>query len=121
MSSKQGFGGNGNPDKVEYSPDGSQIKCVTSGPFSKLRPSYLAISPTTITADGHCLWRNLPEVSEPDAWETMRQVIKPASIQEVQSTKNWTSYHTLLEGSPHGTIHASLGGDMNPTTSPNGE
>ena len=30
-----------------------------------------------------------------------------------------TLYGVDTEGGPHGTIHASLGGEMNPTTSPN--
>lgn len=121
MSNENGFGGNGSFNKTETSANGRTIQCVDSGPFAELRPEYLAIDPKTMVDGGHCLWRDLPEISEPQAFETMAALFSPEAIAELQTAGNWTYYHATLEGGPHGMIHASLGGDMNPTTSPNGQ
>lgn len=121
MSAETGFGGNGNPAKTEKHPDGgADLKCVTEGPFAGLRPEYLAVTPKTMAEGGHCMFRDLPEVSEPAAFDQMKGSISPEYIAELQAYQNFTTYHTALEGGPHGVIHASLGGEMNPTTSPNG-
>lgn len=120
MSSDHGFGGNGSRNKTEITPSNRTIPCVDSGPFAKLRPEYLALDPKTMVGGGHCLWRELPEVFEPAAYATMKPFITPESVAKVQAMGNWSFYHGELEGGPHGIIHASLGGDMNPTTSPNG-
>ncbi|KAK6857081.1 Di-copper centre-containing protein [Apiospora arundinis] len=120
MSAETGFGGNGNPAKTEKHPDGgADLKCVTEGPFAGLRPEYLAVTPKTMAEGGHCMFRDLPEVSEPAAFDQMKGSISPEYIAELQAYQNFTTYHTALEGGPHGVIHASLGGEMNPTTSPN--
>ncbi|KAF4453694.1 hypothetical protein F53441_3703 [Fusarium austroafricanum] len=119
MASKNGFGGNGSPKKTEKTPDGDTLQCVVDGPFTKLRPEYLATSPKTMIEGGHCLYRNMPEVDEPEAYATMAKIFGPSGIEELQTSGNWTHYSWALEGGPHGSIHASLGGEMNPTTSPN--
>ncbi|KAJ1327075.1 tyrosinase [Microdochium nivale] len=124
MSADHGFGGDGSRTRTGANPDPNSSRplyCVSDGPFANLRPYYLATSPDNLTTGGHCLYRLLPEVSEPDAFAIMREnSIKPASVAKVQEgSGNWTVYHTALESGPHGAIHASLGGEMNPTTSPN--
>ncbi|KAM0085922.1 hypothetical protein ACKRZS_001723 [Fusarium odoratissimum] len=119
MASKNGFGGNGDAEKTEKTASGSTLKCVTDGPFAKLRPEYLETEPRKLTDGGHCLHRNLPEVDEPDAFATMAKVFGPEGVEEVQASGNWSHYAWSLEGGPHGSIHACLGGEMNPTTSPN--
>lgn len=120
MASKNGFGGNGDAEKTEKTASGSTLKCVTDGPFAKLRPEYLETEPRKLTDGGHCLHRNLPEVDEPNAFATMAKVFGPEGVEEVQASGNWSHYAWSLEGGPHGSIHACLGGEMNPTTSPNG-
>ncbi|KAG5761764.1 hypothetical protein H9Q72_010133 [Fusarium xylarioides] len=119
MASKNGFGGNGDSENTEISASGSTLKCVSDGPFAKLRPEYLETEPRKLTDGGHCLHRNLPEVDEPDAFATMAKVFGPEGVEEVQASGNWSHYAWALEGGPHGSIHACLGGEMNPTTSPN--
>ncbi|KAG4254495.1 hypothetical protein FPRO04_09676 [Fusarium proliferatum] len=119
MASKNGFGGNGDTENTEISASGSTLKCVSDGPFAKLRPEYLETEPRKLTDGGHCLHRNLPEVDEPDAFATMAKVFGPEGVEEVQASGNWSHYAHTLEGGPHGSIHACLGGEMNPTTSPN--
>ncbi|KXJ87917.1 hypothetical protein Micbo1qcDRAFT_178566 [Microdochium bolleyi] len=122
---KRGFGGDGSTSRTEPSPDpsgnGRALKCVDDGAFKDLRPYYLAVSPKLQVEGGHCLYRGMPEVSEPAAFEQMSKTsITPEAVAKVQNESgNWTVYHGTLEGSPHGVIHASLGGEMNPTTSPN--
>lgn len=120
MASKNGFGGNGDSENTEISASGSTLKCVSDGPFAKLRPEYLETEPRKLTDGGHCLHRNLPEVDEPDAFATMAKTFGPEGVEEVQASGNWSHYAWSLEGGPHGSIHACLGGEMNPTTSPNG-
>ncbi|KAH8171379.1 hypothetical protein LIA77_08146 [Sarocladium implicatum] len=121
MADDHGFGGNGDLENPEPSPDpeGRALPCVRSGPFKDLRPEWLAISPTEMVPGGHCLYRKLPEVDEPEAFRTMTQSFGPEGVAELLTSGNWTHFHSALEGGPHGTIHASLGGEMNPTTSPN--
>ncbi|KAK0383140.1 hypothetical protein NLU13_9053 [Sarocladium strictum] len=121
MADTLGFGGNGSPDNTEPSPDpgARPLWCVRSGPFKDLRPEYLAITPKEMVPGGHCLHRDLPEVSEPRAFETMAEVFGPEGVARTLASGNWTHFHAALEGGPHGMIHACLGGEMNPTTSPN--
>jgi tyrosinase len=121
MANELGFGGNGSPDHTEPSPDpeARALQCVNSGPFKGIRPEYLAINPVDMVSGGHCLYRDLPEVSEPEAFETMAKLFGPEGVAKTLSSGNWTTFHADLEGGPHGMIHASLGGEMNPTTSPN--
>ncbi|KAK7923585.1 hypothetical protein PG985_007656 [Apiospora marii] len=120
MDPKTGFGGDGNKKATELSPDGAkQLPCVTEGPFAGLRPEYLGLTPTEMVGGGHCMFRDLPENSEPEAFQMMVPSFSPAGVAEVQASRNFTHYHWALEGGPHGAIHASLGGEMNPTTSPN--
>ncbi|KAM0354970.1 hypothetical protein ACHAPU_000814 [Fusarium lateritium] len=61
----------------------------------------------------------MPEVDEPKAYKTMADIFGPKSIEELETAGNWTYFAWSLEGGPHGSIHASLGGEVNPTTSPN--
>ncbi|KAK7968824.1 hypothetical protein PG988_007897 [Apiospora saccharicola] len=121
MSPETGFGGDGNKDQTELSPDGAkQLPCVTEGPFAGLRPEYLAISPKEMLGGGHCMFRELAEhSSRPQDFVTMAAIFGPEGVAEVQASPDFAMYHNALEGGPHGVIHASLGGEMNPTTSPN--
>lgn len=121
MSSTLGFGGDGSDTRTEV-PAGDLVRCVDSGPFANLRPSYLATSPRTMVQQEHCLFRQLTDgENNPDA-VTMAQIYNSTYINNFVQTQNeYLRYHPALEGSPHGSIHASLGGEMNPTTSPNGQ
>lgn len=118
MSADNGFGGNGNKNRSEtVAATGQILSCVDDSPFEDLRPEYLANSPDEIGSGGHCLFRNMAEASEPNAWKTMKTSLTPTYVAVVQSTEDWITYARSLEASPYGTIHASLGGEMNPTTS----
>jgi tyrosinase len=122
MSSTTGFGGNGNTNRSEYNaPTDRTISCIDSGPFKDLRPEYLANTPTEITEGGHCFFRSVAEANEPEAWASMKNSLTPEYVANQQKLETFAKFAPDLEASPHGTIHASLGGEMNPTTSPNGE
>ncbi|KAG8673681.1 hypothetical protein FPOAC2_07138 [Fusarium poae] len=118
LMSKDAFGGNGDQVNMEW-PGSTGLQCVRDGRFSKLRPEYLEDEPKVLSKGGHCLFRNMPEVSEPAAYKMMVPQITSKGINDLQKAGNWSYFHTATEGGPHGTIHASLGGEMNPTTSPN--
>ncbi|PSN61663.1 Di-copper centre-containing protein [Corynespora cassiicola Philippines] len=118
MASTLGFGGDGSDQRTETLPDGETLRCVDSGPFSDLRPAYRAISPTEILQKDHCLHRGLIDGDDPNA-VIMAESYNATSVETVSQLANFTSFAPRLEGSPHGAIHASLGGEMNPTTSPN--
>ena len=120
MASTLGFGGDGSSLRTEVTPDGATIRCVNDGPFKDLRPARVAISPTDMRNDEHCLFRELVDGDNPDA-VLMGQNYNSAAVETVQREKKFDTFHTMLEGGPHGMIHASLGGEMNPTTSPNGK
>lgn len=120
MSAETGFGGDGSMTRTEESPEGKTLQCVSEGPFADLRPEWLGVTPEEMVGGGHCFFRNLPEVSEPKAFATMSPLFGAENIAEVQKIDNWADFKWGLESTPHGVIHASLGGEMNPTTSPNG-
>lgn len=120
MSAETGFGGDGSKTRIEDGPGGQKLQCVSDGPFAELRPEWLAVNPKSMVGGGHCFYRDLPEVSEPQAFESMATTIGAENIAKVQQHDNWADFKWELEGGPHGVIHASLGGEMNPTTSPNG-
>jgi tyrosinase len=120
MASTLGFGGDGSSLRTEVTPDDRTIHCVDDGPFKDLRPARVGISPTDMRNQEHCLFRHLTDGNNPDA-AIMAQYYNSTSVEIVQGEKKFLTYHTALEGGPHGTIHASLGGEMNPTTSPNGK
>lgn len=44
----------------------------------------------------------------------------PEVVDGGQKLGNYSAYRYQLEGTPHGAIHAMMGGDMGPSTSPNG-
>ncbi|KAK7941449.1 uncharacterized protein PG986_013836 [Apiospora aurea] len=89
-----GFGGDGNPDKTELSPDGeSRLHCVTDGPFAGLRPEYLGITPKDMVGGGHCMFRDLPEVSEPQAFATMAGTFGPEGVAQVQASADFAIDH----------------------------
>ncbi|EMD64592.1 hypothetical protein COCSADRAFT_355670 [Bipolaris sorokiniana ND90Pr] len=120
MSSTTGFDGNGDPNRSEYyAPNGQILSCVDSRPFKDLRPEYLPNSPTEITEGGHCFFRKLAEVNKLEAWNTMKDTLTPEYVANQQKLEVFAKFAPALEANPHGTIHASLGGEMNPTTSPN--
>ncbi|KAL8393739.1 hypothetical protein RB595_003471 [Gaeumannomyces hyphopodioides] len=53
MSADRGFGGDGSSTRTETGPDGrATLKCVDDGPFSQLRPEYLAANPRDPPAAG---------------------------------------------------------------------
>lgn len=122
MSSENGFGGDGSETRTEKDPGGKTLNCVDDGPFSDLRPAWLQWRPNAdVAGGGHCFYRKLLEVQEPSAYEGACDIFGPDNIAQVkENNDNWDDFKWELEGGPHGMIHASLGGEMNPTTSPNG-
>ncbi|KAH9208163.1 hypothetical protein DL95DRAFT_373581 [Leptodontidium sp. 2 PMI_412] len=97
---------------------GQTIRCVDSGPFSKLRPSYIALSVTEVIQEEHCFFRSLTD-GDTEASRISANFYNATYIDIVQSEETFETYRLKLEGGPHGTIHSVLGGEMNPTTSPN--
>ena len=43
------------------------------------------------------------------------------AVDKAQKSDNYNNYRYDLESGPHGAVHASIGGDMSPNTSPNGK
>jgi tyrosinase len=124
VMSATAFGGQGSSTRTEtYRDDGSTLKCVSDGAFKNLRPSWLAISPTEVTKTnkGHCMFRNVVDGKDDPNAVLMAQGYNASNVARIQKEEYFGSFAQMLEGGPHGVIHASLGGEMNPTTSPNGE
>ncbi|KAH7131230.1 hypothetical protein EDB81DRAFT_950569 [Dactylonectria macrodidyma] len=117
MSSKLGIGGDGSDTRTEIL-EGQTIRCVSNGPFSKLRGAYTSISPTEYKYEPHCLYRSLIDGETEDSI-SLASVYNATYVGIVQKNAKFASYHTALEGGPHGVIHAAMGGEMNPSTSPN--
>ncbi|KAJ4254533.1 hypothetical protein NW762_010132 [Fusarium torreyae] len=117
MSSKLGIGGDGSDTRTETL-DGKTIRCVNDGPFKNLRPSYQSRSPTELLTASHCLYRELTD-GESEGSIISAQYYNATYVAIVQKNAKFETYHTALEGGPHGIIHSSMGGEMNPATSPN--
>ncbi|CAG8950727.1 hypothetical protein HYFRA_00002938 [Hymenoscyphus fraxineus] len=118
MSSKLGFGGDGSKTRTEVLSDGSTIRCVDDGPFASLRPSYIGLSPLITVQEEHCLYRSLTDGDNASARVSARYY-NSTYVDIVEEEATFETFHTSLEGGPHGIIHSSIGGEMNPTTSPN--
>ena len=119
MASTLGFGGNGSSSRQETMVDGRVRNCVDDGPFRELRPAFLAVSPKEIRTADHCFFRDV--IDGPDNRDAvlMAQGYNATNIAQISQLAQFHQFAPALEGSPHGVIHASLGGEMNPTTSPN--
>ncbi|KAM7193255.1 hypothetical protein V8F33_007955 [Rhypophila sp. PSN 637] len=110
-----GFGGNGSDSADGNGP--SKLR-VVNGPFRNLRPTYWngAVDPHWLSRDwapGH------PEDGQP---EMIGNGYGPGIMNEVNSWTVYERFHPALESSPHGAVHAGVGGgrgDMGPTSSPN--
>ncbi|KAG4425556.1 hypothetical protein IFR04_001253 [Cadophora malorum] len=108
-----GFGGNGSPNTTEPGSFGSTRKCVADGPFNSLRPTYI-----TDSYSPHCLSRNWNNGSS-EPGRMLGEYYSPEVVDGGQKLGNYSAYRYQLEGTPHGAIHAMMGGDMGPSTSPN--
>jgi tyrosinase len=106
----RGFGGNGSRNTTE-----GDLHCVTDGPFASLRPSYWELEDKP-----HCLSRDFNNGTH---WPgNMRSPSYTRDfVQFVHDMPDYDQFRWLLEGGPHGSIHAAVGGDLDPSSSPNGK
>lgn len=101
--------------------NGAVARCVDTGPFSQLRPAYYALNPVDDAKyEEHCLHRRVIDGDTQDAIVSAR-FYNATAVSIVQNAIDFAAYHGQLESGPHGIIHSSLSGDMNPATSPNGK
>ncbi|KAG9230673.1 hypothetical protein BJ875DRAFT_537007 [Amylocarpus encephaloides] len=112
-----GFGGNGNTS----TPNVPMSRCI-DGPLKTLRPTYYGE-----TVRSHCVLRDFvaaipqadPPLQEMIGWQYSQEVIDGI----LSSNPTFFTFHSALEGGPHGVVHAGIAGwsngDMGPLTSPN--
>jgi tyrosinase len=81
----------------------------------------LAVSPQEVTkqAKGHCMFRDVADGKDDPNAVAMAPAYNKTNVERIQKEEYYSTFAQMLEGGPHGVIHASLGGEMNPTTSPN--
>ena len=92
---KEYFGGNGS----------GVSKCITNGPFSDWNMYY---------PSKHCLSRSF------DGGNVMGSFIAPEILRMmIGSAQNYDSFRAAIEGTPHGSVHINIGGDMATMHSPN--
>lgn len=115
MSSTTGFGGDGSTTRLEDRPNDTPFRCVDDGPFSNLHPSYRAMNGRYYELREHCLDRAMSDTPE------RANLYNATYVATVQGIENYNDYRIKLENSPHQAIHSALGGEMNPSTSPNGK
>ena len=93
---------------------------MTDGPFKDLRPVYKSND-----THPHCLERDFyPAIPQANLQEMLGFGYTPTVIAGVNANNDFLSFHSALEGGPHGVVHAGIGGsygDMGPLTSPNGK
>jgi tyrosinase len=112
-----GFGGNGSDSADGNGP--GKLR-VADGPFRNLRPTYWngAVDPHWLSRD----W--LPGFPADGQPEMIGNAYGPAIMDEVNSWTVYERFWPALESSPHGAVHAGIGGgrgDMGPVSSPNGK
>lgn len=110
-----GFGGNGSPDHQQKIGRWN-YSCVVDGPFKDLRPSYLQSDYAP-----HCLTRDFNNGTDYYPGNMFGPSRSPEKIAEINAYTKYTDFHPNLENIPHGSVHSSVGGDMSPATSPNGQ
>jgi tyrosinase len=112
MASELGFGGTGGRNRTEQMPDeAAPFYCVDDGPFWQLRPSYRISLGNRLQFDEHCLHRDVQERSDS---------YSGSKIANILQERDFLWFSRRLETSPHNTIHSTIGGEMGPPTSPNG-
>lgn len=113
-----GFGGNGlygsfsNPARPNM-----LTMCLQDGPFKNFTPAYF-----TGLVRPHCLNRGFNNNGPGPLANMGGDKYSPevvANITNVSTT--FETFATALENGPHGVVHTSIGGDMQPSTSPNGK
>jgi tyrosinase len=109
-----GFGGNGDPNQ-ERKIGPYTFPCIADGPFKDLRPSYMEAEYVP-----HCLTRDFNNGTDHPG-NMYGPDYTPEVVARINSYNNFTAFARNLEEGPHGAIHAMIGGDMDPVTSPNGQ
>ncbi|CAJ2509338.1 Uu.00g143640.m01.CDS01 [Anthostomella pinea] len=115
-SSTSGFGGTSAGGWVSPARPNPLTSCVTDGAFADFNVTYY-----TLSKQSHCLNRafNNGTGTEAEAnWEAADY--STATIANItDNSADFKTFWPALENTPHGAIHAVIGGDMVPQTSPN--
>ncbi|KLU90675.1 hypothetical protein MAPG_10527 [Magnaporthiopsis poae ATCC 64411] len=107
----KGFGGNG---RVSGRLESRELNnCVKDGPFKDMQVHYVGTN-----YNPHCLSRNFNNGYQ---WpgDMMSSAYSPEAVAKVDKLSNYNDFRIQLESGPHSAIHASIGGDMSPSSSPN--
>ncbi|KAK1497048.1 hypothetical protein CTAM01_08060 [Colletotrichum tamarilloi] len=112
-----GFGGNGlNGGLVSPTRPNPLTMCVIDGAFANFTVSYY-----TTTALSHCLNRGFNDGIGVNAGPYEGGLYSLEKISGIiKTSSNFSTFATTLENGPHGAIHSAVGGDLFPSTSPNG-
>lgn len=105
-----GVGGNGtdHPDPLQ--------RCI-KGPFENLRPHFYGGAPRP-----HCITRSFQTTRPELPWgEMYGNLYSNNVINDVFRSDSYLTFRPSLEAGPHNPVHAGIGGDMGPVTSPNGK
>ncbi|OHW94339.1 monooxygenase [Colletotrichum incanum] len=113
-----GFGGNGlNGGWVSPTRPNPLTMCVIDGAFANFTVSYFET-----TARSHCLNRGFNNGVGVTAGQYEGDLYSQAKVSSIiENSSNFSTFATALEADPHGAIHSAVGGDLFPSTSPNGE
>jgi tyrosinase len=106
---KSAFGGNG------VAPRPTDTSTDERRPFKDFTVEY-----SQLATEKHCIGRNWNSGGE-EVGSMWAESYTPAIVAAGQEHVYFTSYSVTLENGPHGAIHAAVGGDMSPSTSPIGK
>lgn len=114
----KGFGGNGlNGGFVSPSRPNPLTMCVMDGAFANFTVAFYGGS-----LRPHCLNRGFNDGANTLFGKYQQQEYNASKISQIlRDNKNFSTFATQLENEPHGAIHQTIGGDMIPSTSPNGK
>ncbi|KAI0203828.1 hypothetical protein F4808DRAFT_476210 [Astrocystis sublimbata] len=109
-----GFGGNGDSNRVEPTPRNGDRLCVSDGPLRDVRPSYIQTD-----YDPHCFSRNWNNGTAFPG-DMISSAYTTEAVATVHASADYPTFRHDLESGPHGAIHSAVGGDLGPSSSPNG-
>jgi tyrosinase len=109
---KSGFGGDGTRRGVNETEGDT---CVQNGPFKDMTLHYLHLDERE-----HCLRRQFNAGGFVPG-DMLASVYTPEAVSKIHQLPDYNNFRISLEGGPHGAVHSAIGGDMSPSTSPNGK
>lgn len=102
-SASNGFGGDGIRQPGGYIPEGTFPACITTGPFTALRPVYWGVN-RYFTESPHCInrqWARPPGSTDVPVLRHLKgETYNTTAMNVVRAANNYDSFRVALENGP---------------------